>query len=122
MVKRDFNRTLRIGDQIQRDLSTLIMREVKDPRLGMVTITDVEVSRDLSIAKVFITILEDDNSAKVAEHLDILSSASGYLRTLLGKSMRLRVIPQLKFIFDDSTARGANIAALINRARSLDSE
>jgi len=117
---RDYSRTLRVGDQIQRELSNLIMREIKDPRLKMVTITEVEVSRDFGVAKVFVTLLNNANTEAINEQIDILNSASGYLRSLLGKNMRIRVIPCLKFIFDDSTIRAANMAELINKARSLD--
>jgi len=116
---KDYSRTLRVGDQIQRELSSLIMREVKDPRLGMVTITEVEVSRDLAVAKIFVTLLNNTQEV-ISEQIGILNTASGYLRSLLGKNMRLRIIPQLKFIFDDSIERAANMSALINKARNLD--
>jgi len=118
-MPKDYSRTLRIGDQIQRELALMLPREVKDPRLGFVTITGVEVSRDLSHAKVFITLMDDD-ADKVQQSLDILSDASGLLRSRLGQAIKLRSLPQLHFYFDESTQRGARLSALIERAISED--
>jgi ribosome-binding factor A len=106
---------------MQRELALLIQREIKDPRLGLVTITAVDVSRDLSRSKVFITVMgQDDNAEKVKLNLDILQDAAGFLRMQLGKAMKLRSVPQLHFHYDASIRRGVELSALIERAVAED--
>ncbi|MGA6099375.1 30S ribosome-binding factor RbfA [Stutzerimonas marianensis] len=120
-MAKEFSRTQRIGDQMQRELALLIQREVKDPRLGLVTITGVEVSRDLSHAKIFITVMgQDDDEEAVKSNLRILSDAAGFLRMQLGKAMKLRTVPQLHFHYDASVRRGVELASLIERAVAED--
>ncbi len=120
-MAKEFSRTQRIGDQMQRELALLIQREVKDPRLGLITITAVEVSRDLSHAKVFITIMgKDDDEDAVKANLRILNDAGGFLRMQLGKAMKLRTVPQLHFNFDASVRRGVELTSLIERAVAED--
>lgn len=120
-MAKDYSRTQRIGDQMQRELAVLIQREIKDPRLGLVTITAVEVTRDLSHAKVFITIMgKDDDAAAIQDNLKILGEASGFLRMQLGKLMKLRTVPQLHFSYDASVRRGVELASLIERAVAED--
>ncbi|MCQ4285971.1 30S ribosome-binding factor RbfA [Pseudomonas stutzeri] len=120
-MAKEFSRTQRIGDQMQRELAVLIQREVKDPRLGLITITAVEVSRDLSHAKVFITIMgKDDDEDAVKANLRILNDAGGFLRMQLGKAMKLRTVPQLHFNFDASVRRGVELTSLIERAVAED--
>jgi ribosome-binding factor A len=120
-MAKDYSRTQRIGDQMQRELALMIQREIKDPRLGLVTITAVDVSRDLSHAKVFITVMgKDDDAEQIKLNLEILGEAAGYLRMLLGKSMKVRTIPQLHFQYDASIRRGAEPSALIERAVAED--
>lgn len=108
-------RALRLADQIQRELADLIHNELKDPRIGMITITDVEVTRDYSHAKVFYTSLNNDN----ANHREIevgLQHANGYLRKQLSSRIKLRIFPQLHFIYDESIERGAYLSHLIDVA------
>ncbi|TRX74110.1 30S ribosome-binding factor RbfA [Pseudomonas mangiferae] len=120
-MAKEFSRTQRIGDQMQRELSQLIQREIKDPRLGLITITAVDVSRDLSHAKVYITVMgRDDDREHIAQNLDILQDAAGFLRMQLGKSMKLRSVPNLHFHYDASIRRGAELSALIERAVAED--
>ena len=119
-MAKEYTRTQRIGDQMQRELALLIQREIKDPRLGLVTITDVNVARDLSHAKVFITVLGKDSSEDIAQNLGILNEASGFLRQQLGRAMKLRTIPQMRFHYDESIRRGSELSALIERAVSED--
>ena len=120
-MAKDYSRTQRIGDQMQRELAGLIQREIKDPRLGLVTITAVEVSRDLSHAKVFITIMgKDDDEGSVKDNLRILNDAGGFLRMQLGKAMKVRTVPQLHFNYDASVRRGVELASLIERAVAED--
>lgn len=107
----DYPRSHRVGDFIQRELAGIITREVKDPRLSpMLTISGVEVSRDLSVAKVYYSLFdaEEQKDTQTA-----LVSASGFLRNQLARQMNTRSVPQLRFFFDDSAERGAHMSALI---------
>ncbi|MFP3874064.1 MAG: 30S ribosome-binding factor RbfA [Thiohalophilus sp.] len=119
-MARDFSRTRRIGEQMQRELATLIQQQIKDPRLGMVTVSAVEVARDLSHAKVFITVLDDKQDITVS--LDILNRASGFLRHELARSMTLRTVPALRFVYDESMARGNELSRLIDEAVKSDKQ
>ncbi|SDH29906.1 ribosome-binding factor A [Pseudomonas benzenivorans] len=122
-MAKDYSRTQRIGDQMQRELAQLIRREVKDPRLGLVTITAVEVSRDVGHAKIFITVMAaEDATDNVTQSLRVLNDAAGFLRMQLGKAMKLRSVPQLHFHYDESVLRGAHLSALIERAVAEDSQ
>ena len=107
---------------MQRELATMISREVKDPRLGFITITAVDVTRDLGHAKVFITVMGDNTAEQIQSNLDVLNDAAGFLRMLLGKAMKLRTIPQLHFHYDSSIERGAHLSALIDKARAADKQ
>lgn len=89
-MAKDYSRTQRIGDQMQRELAQLIRREIKDPRVGLVTITAVEVSRDVGHAKIFITVMGEDRAEDIAQNLKVLNDASGFLRMQLGRAMQLR--------------------------------
>ncbi|MGB7480872.1 MAG: 30S ribosome-binding factor RbfA [Burkholderiaceae bacterium] len=119
-------RGLRVADQIQRDLSELIAFELKDPRVGMVTITEVQVTPDYAHAKVFFTTLVDDPQA-VRNTLQGLAKAAGFLRTQLGRRLTIHTLPELHFVHDTSTARGIEMGRLIeeanaSRARDADPE
>ena len=113
-MPRDFSRTLRVAEQIQRDLAELLRLEVKDPRIGMVTLTDVEVTSDYAHAKVFFTTLGD--AEQVAAATEGLNRAAGFLRHELGHRIKLRSIPQLHFIYDESVERGVRLSQLIDKA------
>ncbi len=113
-MPREYSRTLRVAEQIRRELAELIRNEVKDPRVGMVTISDVEVSKDLAHAKVFFSVLGNESDA--AASAEGLHRAAGFLRRELGKVMRLRVVPELRFVYDDTQERGTRLSALIDRA------
>ena len=113
-MPRDFSRAARIADQIQRDLSDLIRKELKDPRVGLVTITAVEVTRDLSHAKVYITSLTGAESTD--RSIQALQHAAGFLRTQLSHTLKVRSIPQLHFVYDASVERGARLSQLIDQA------
>ncbi len=119
-MAKEYSRTQRVGDQMQRELALLIQREVKDPRLGMITVTAVDVSRDMAHAKVFITLMGKDGDEDIAQNLEILKDASGFLRMLLGRSMKLRSIPQLHFHYDESVRRGVRLSSLIEQAVAED--
>ncbi len=113
-MPRDFPRTRRVGEQLQRELAALIRDEISDPRLGMVSVSAVEVSRDLSHAKVFISTLGKAEDAELS--VQVLQGAAAYLRRLLGKRMTLRSIPQLQFKRDYSIEQGARLSSLIDSA------
>ncbi len=111
-MSREYSRSLRVAEQIQRDLAQLIQTEVKDPRVGMVTISEVRVSKDLAHAKVFMTVLGSDAEG-AAESVEILNRAASFLRHALGRRLVLRVVPQLHFVYDETLETGARLAALL---------
>ena len=111
------NRSYRVNDQIQRDLAELIARELKDPRVGMVTISEVKLTPDYAHAKVYFTLLKD-SPEEVKQTLEGLSKAAGYLRNLLGKRLHIHTVPTLHFVFDRTTERAADMNALIAKAVS----
>ena len=117
MSTKSYPRSRRIGDQIQRALSELLRREVKDPRLGMVTLTEVRVSKDLAYATVFYSVLGADVATTTQE---ILDGAADYLRGPLGRSLGLRHSPQLRFRRDELIEQGARMSELINNAVAQD--
>jgi ribosome-binding factor A len=119
-VPRDFHRSQRVEEQIHRLLAELIRREVKDPRVGPVTITAVELSRDLTHAKVFF--LPFDAKRPTAEVGAALASAAGFLRIQLKKHLKMRSAPELRFLPDESIERGVRLSALINAAVKSDAE
>ena len=116
-MPKEFSRTRRVGGQIQRELAELIRSEIKDPGLGMISIVGVEVSKDMGNAKVFISALDPQQGV---DSLRALERASGFLRRLLGQRMHMRAIPQLRFILDDTIARGMEMDSLIDQAVSAD--
>jgi ribosome-binding factor A len=106
------NRGFRVADQIQRDLAELIARELKDPRVGMVTINAVEVTPDYAHAKVFFSLLTGNPD----ETLEGLNAAAGFLRNGLFKRLHIHTVPTLHFVFDRTTERAADMNALISKA------
>jgi ribosome-binding factor A len=106
------NRAFKVADQIQRDLTELIARELKDPRVGMVTIQAVEVTPDYAHAKVFFSMLTGDTEETTAA----LNQAAGFLRSGLFKRLHIHTVPTLHFLFDRTTERAADMNALIAQA------
>ena len=113
-MPKDFSRTRRVGEQIQRELAQLIQRELQDPRLGLVTVSAVEVSRDLAVAKVFVSHLGESEEAP--QIIEALSKAAGFLRHELGRRMTIRAVPELRFYYDETIVRGNRLASLIDAA------
>lgn len=111
-------RGLRVADQIQRDLSEIVAFELKDPRVGMITLTEVQLTPDYAHAKVYFTLLNDSKD-QVKETLEGLSKAAGYLRNQLGKRLHIHTLPQLHFLHDTSTSRGLQLSALIDQANAV---
>ena len=140
MTNQQFGRHQRVGDQIQRELAHLIQFEIKDPRLGLVTVSGVKVSRDLSVANVYITVMAGNESEvndrpkadkqkaggqtdeEIEQSLKVLERSAGFLRKMLSRSMQLRVVPHLKFHYDESIVRGQTLSSLIDKARNEDKQ
>ena len=118
-MPREFSRNQRLGAQIQRSLSELIRFETKDPRLADVSLTVVELSKDLSVAKIYFSLLHPDDDSRPA--LEGLQHASGFLRRRLGNELTVRHVPELRFVHDDSVAHGVEISRLIESAANPDS-
>ena len=108
------NRGFKVADQIQRDLSEIIARELKDPRVGMITINAVEVTPDYAHAKIFFSLMVGD----AEETTEALNQAAGFLRNHLFKRLHIHTVPTLHFLFDRTTERAADMNALIARAVS----
>jgi len=117
---REFKRTDRVADQLQKELAVLIQREVKDPRLGMVTVSGVEVSRDLGYADVHVTLLGEQSPERIKENLAVLKRAAGFLRSQIGRRIKLRHVPELRFHYDESVVRGQRLSSLIDEAVASD--
>ena len=117
---REFKRTDRVADQLQKELAVLIQREVKDPRLGMVTVSGATVSRDLGYADIYVSLLSTEElteeSPEVKESIAVLNKASGFLRGQVGRAMKLRVVPQLRFHFDTLQGYSRKMDSLIREA------
>lgn len=115
-----FSRANRVGEEIRKEVSQLIREELKDPRLGFLTITSVEVTNDLRYSKIFVSIFGNEEAKK--NTLSALKSAAGFLRSELGKRLRLRYTPDLLFHFDESIEHGAKMSKLINEVIKADEE
>ncbi|MXP49265.1 tRNA pseudouridine(55) synthase TruB [Pantoea sp. Eser] len=123
MMAKEFGRPQRVSQELQKEIAMILQREIKDPRLGMmVTVSGVEVSRDLAYAKVFVTFLNDKDEEAVKNRLKALKEASGYIRILLGKAMRLRIVPELTFFYDNSLIEGMRMSDLVSSVVKNDAE
>lgn len=118
-MAREFARTDRVAQEIQKEVAMIIQREVKDPRLGMVTVSAVEITRDLAYAKIFVTFftLEGQN---VDKSVEILNEAAGFIRSLLAKRIKARIMPELRFVYDKSMVEGVRMTNLVNQAVESD--
>jgi len=113
-MPKEFSRNQRLGAQILRSLSELLRLETKDPAVSMVSLTVVELTRDLSVAKIYFSLLKPDDDPQPA--LDGLRRASGFLRSKLAGMLKVRHVPELRFTHDDSAARSDEISRLIDNA------
>jgi ribosome-binding factor A len=111
MSKPTYKRSERVSDQMKQEIADILMRKIKDPRIGFVTVTDVDVADDLRNAKVFVSVYGGDEEKKAS--LQGLKSAAPFIRSELGKRMRMRFIPELLFRFDATVERGAHIMELL---------
>ncbi len=116
-MPREFSRGQKVGDLIQRELAGLIQREVKDPRIGMVTINEANVSRDLAFADIYFTVLPAEDVTSVEE---ALNQAAGFLRSQLAKVLNTRTTPKLRFHYDATIENGARISRAIDAAIASD--
>ncbi len=121
-MAKEYSRKQRVAEQIQKELAQLIQLEMKDPRLGMVTVSAVEVSRDLAFADVYVSFLGVDDQEKIDQSLKILGQAAGFLRSQLARAIKLRFTPQLRFYYDSSLRRGAYLSSLIDEAVAKDAQ
>lgn len=113
-MSREFKRSDRVAQELKKEVAVILQREVKDPRIGMVTVSDVEVSRDLAYAKIFVTFLFDNDQEAINQGIKGLEKASPYIRSLVGKAMRLRIVPELRFIYDESLVEGMRMSNLVS--------
>ena len=120
MVK-DYSRTQRVGDHLQQEVARLVQLELRDPRLKLVSITGVDVSRDLAHAKVFFTQLGIDDTAEGAKSAEVLNRAAGFIRSEIARGSTMRTVPKLHFRFDESVGRGRDMEALLKSVKSADS-
>jgi len=121
-MAKEYARTQRVADYLQRELASLIQREVRDPRVGMVSVTGVDVSRDLGHARVYYTVMGSDSQEEASESTEALNKAAGFLRSQLSRDSSMRMVPQLRFYFDTSVGRGRDLESLIRRAAEADRE
>lgn len=120
-MPREFTRSDRVSDAIQRLLGQVIPQEIRDPRIGMVNINAVTVTRDMAFAKVYVTFVGVDDEKSSLEAAAVLNKASGFLRTFVAKELSMRTVPKLQFIYDKTSIRGQELSSLIDKAIAQDS-
>lgn len=116
-MAKEYSRSERVAEQIQRELAQMVQFEINDPRIKGITITAVKLTRDMDYARVFFSILGDAKPESILAGLD---KASGFIRRRLGKAMQLRIVPSLRFYHDESGERGSHLSALIDAAIAQD--
>jgi ribosome-binding factor A len=121
-VPREFKRTDRVADFLRRELAQQIQFEVKDPRLGFININEVEVSKDLSHAKIYFTVVGATSEAEGNKAAEVLNKAAGFLRRQLAAGNTMRTTPQLHFFYDRSSIAGGQLASLIDKAVASDKD
>lgn len=117
---REFSRTDRMADFLRKELGQLIHQQMRDPRVGMCSVTDVEVSRDLSHAKVYVTVLGQESEAEAKDTVAVLNKAAGFLRSGIARINNARITPSLRFYYDTSVVRGNQLSRLIDNAVAAD--
>jgi len=120
-MAREYSRSRRVAQQIQKELARIVMREIKAGEFGMITINEVDLSRDLSYAKVYFTQLNDD-AELIKKAIELLNEQSPFIRSMMGSAMRLRIVPELKFFYDKSLSEGIRMTSLVNQAVRKDRE
>lgn len=112
-MAREFGRSMRVSSQMQKELSLILQRDINDSRLGLITINDVEVSKDLAVAKVYFTVFGNDDQRK-RDSVKLLNELAPNIRHLLAQRMRLRHISELRFYYDDSFETGMRVSTLLS--------
>ena len=120
-MPREFTRSDRVSDAIQRILGQVIAQEIRDPRIGLVNINAVTVTRDMAYAKVYVTFVGAENEQESLAAAAVLNKASGFLRGFIAKELIMRSVPKLQFIYDKTAIRGQELSYLIERAIAEDS-
>lgn len=118
---RDDSRLRRVEDMLQREVALMIQQEMKDPRVGMITVTGVEVTTELEMATIFVTLLGGDE-ADAKEPVKVLNTAAGYMRRQIARRLSMRHVPELRFKYDISIEKGNRLASLISEARASDEQ
>lgn len=125
-MAKEFSRSQRIAQEMQKEIAIILQRKVKDPRISMATVSGVNISHDLTQAKVYVTFFNkstDNNDLElVINSMKVLQHAAGYIRTLLGKAMHLRMVPELHFTYDNSLVEGTRISNLLSNIMHHDAE
>ena len=119
---REFERTQRVSHFLHEELARLLQTSVRDPRVQQVNLTGVEVSRDLSHARVFFTLMSEVSEAEQSEISAVLSKVSGFLRSELAKGSSMRTVPRISFRFDESVGRGRDMESLLREVRRADAK
>ena len=120
-MAKSFSRTDRVSQEVKKAVALILQKEFSDPKLGMITVSDVEVSRDLAYAKVYVTFLFDEQE-KIDYGMEVLKEAAGYIRSLLGKAVKLRVTPELTFVYDKTLTDGIALARAVTNATEADAQ
>ena len=115
-MAREFGRSARVSSQIQKELALILQRGVDDPRLGFITVNEVNVSKDLAVAKVYVTVLNVDDKGK-KDNVNWLNQSAPAIRSSLAKQMRMRHIPELRFYYDDSFDIGMRVSELLHEPK-----
>jgi ribosome-binding factor A len=116
MKKKGFQRSDRVAEQVRRDLADLIRNELKDPRVGMISLTAVELTPDYAHAKIFFATLQSEHLPEIEQGL---KRAAGFLRRELGRRIHIHTLPELHFVYDNSIERGASLSLLIDQANAV---
>ncbi|MEM6707345.1 MAG: 30S ribosome-binding factor RbfA [Pseudomonadota bacterium] len=117
---KDYGRDLRVADFLQQELAQIIRSDMRDPRVGLVSVNDVRVSKDLSYADVYVTALGADDAESQQALVAVLAKAAGYFRSTLARRHSMRTTPRLRFHHDDAAIRGPRLESLIERALDAD--
>lgn len=120
-MSKEFSRTQRVAQQLQKELAVILQREIRDSRIGMVTVSDVEVSRDLAVAKVFVTFLCIGDQTPESS-LEALKEHEVQIRMMLGKRIRLRLTPEVRFVYDSTLVEGMRMSNLVSDVVSKDKQ
>jgi ribosome-binding factor A len=120
-MAKDFNRADRVAQQMKREVAFIMQRELKDPRVKMATVSDVRVSGDLMYAKVYVTFMDNDEE-NIKSAIKVLNKAKGFFRSMIGKAMQLRAVPEITFYYDKTLDEGMRISNLITKTIKHDEE